>query len=303
MPNYYNPTIRDLVASFVGISKDGENHRYSGEPKISDMTQSHIQGAGPWKNYLVLAHNDNTDEHGYIMVVNRDSQKLKYKFRTPNYNHPGGCQVIGDFMIVAIENGDYSKSRLRFYDLSAMSDSTHPTLLETPNIYNGHGAGSAGITNYQDSVLQYYVIASVDDDKLTTYRSNGGVPLGDPTLTFTKGADRQDLADSYSSVGLVTDERQDLWLLGFRSKGTPNESMPTSYADYVDLYQIDRATLLAGPRLKTRHMYTHGDPRGVGGVHFRWAGALQVRSNTELEFYAMQRNFVGGETHSNTFKE
>jgi len=86
-------------------------------------------------------------------------------------------------------------------------------------------------------------------------------------------------------------------MVGFRTHdpGIGNE-------DYVDLYQIDVQKRIVSQVIARRHMYSkHGGIIGIDGVHFRWGAGLQIVSDTSLNFFATQRNFVGNNFYTNTF--
>jgi hypothetical protein len=54
--------------------------------------------------------------------------------------------------------------------------------------------------------------------------------------------------------------------------------------------------------MPSRHFYTkYGGVVGLAGVHFRWGSGLQILSDSSLNFFATQRNFVGGRFYTNTF--
>ena len=40
---------------------------------------------------------------------------------------------------------------------------------------------------------------------------------------------------------------------------------------------------------------------GIFGVHFRWGAGLFIRSSSEIDLFATQRNFAGGDFAFNVF--
>lgn len=299
-PNPYNPKVPDVPAAFNAVSKNGVKHSYSGEPGVPNMVESHVQGVAPYRNYFVLTHNNKGYSKGYMLVINRTSQKLVEKFDTPraHYNHPGGCQRIGSYLAVALENSNASDSYIYFYDLTGMSDSTRPTLLPYALHRKDKGAGGVGITNFTDAAgAERYALAVYDNGKLDLYQSNP-VTLDDPGIQFTLIGSTDKADGGYSEVCLVTDTNQQLYMVGFAT-----HDLGGSNKDYADLYSVE-PDLTTVKKLKARHMYTkHGGVVGMAGVHFRWGAGMQVRSDLSLEFFATQRNFVGNKFYSNTFRK
>ncbi len=301
-PDPYRPRVPDVPAAFNAVSKDGVRHTYKGEPWVPNMVESHVQGVAPCREYLFLTHNNKGYSRGYIIIINRDRKKMVQKFDTPDehFNHPGGCQTIGSYVAVAVENSGYSESYIHFYDLSGMTDTTQPALL-TYNLHSTKsGCGGVGITNYTEAAgAERYLLAAYDNGKLDVYQSNP-VPLSDPNLQFTQVGVTIKLPESgYSEVCLVTQADQSIYLAGFRTDdlGLKNE-------DWADLYSITVSSTVSAKRLKSRHMYSkHGGVVGAAGVHFRYGAGLQVRSDLSLEFFATQRNFAGGEISTNTFRK
>jgi hypothetical protein len=300
MSTPYNPKVPDVPSAFGAVSKNGVRHSYSGEPWVANMAESHVQGVAPYSNYFVLTHNNKGYSKGLMLVINRTSQKLVQEFDTPeeHYNHPGGCQRIGSYLAVALENSEATDSYIHFYDLSVMSDSKRPMLLSYRIHRPGRGAGGVGITNFTDAAgAERYVLAVVDKGTLELYQSNPRT-LGDPAIDFTLVGRTEKADGGYSEVCLVTDVNQQLYMVGFAT-----HDLGGSNEDYADLYSV-APDLTTVTKLKARHMYTeHGVLVGMDGVHFRWGAGLQVRNDLSLEFFATQRNFVGGKFYSNTFRK
>jgi hypothetical protein len=302
--NPYNPSVTDVQSAFAGLPADGEDHTYNGS-WAGNPFLSHVQGVAAYKHYLILTHNNRGFSRGDICVVDRDKQDLMYKFETPDehFNHPGGCQQIGDFLAVAIENSDYAASRIHFYDLSVMTDTKRPQILPNRIVREHHGAGGVGITNFRDeSGVEKYVLVTYDNGTVDFYQSNG-YPLGHPSLDFAKQELQDKMAiEDYSEICLVTEmnlaQQQRLYLMGFRTDlGIINAK------DYAHLYQLDQSNGIfsISQRINERHLYTHYRGFPWVGVHFRYGAGLQIRSDRTMEIYATQRNF-DGTMQINTFR-
>jgi hypothetical protein len=294
--NTQNTKLQDVVVAFDNTNTDGTLHQFDGEPWVATMAESHVQGLARYGNYILLSHNNKGYSLGFICALNVTSKKLAYTFDTPDahYNHPGGMQVIGDFLVVGVESSDYSKSYLHFYDLSSMTDTVHPAFVPF-NMARNAGAGAVGITSYTDNQVEYYLLAVYDNGHMDFYKSNGN-PISNPDFKDIWFSTTVATTD-YSSINLLTDVNQDIWMVGFRTR-----DLATSKDDYVDLYRIDPQTRQVSSRTTRRHMVTkYGGIEGMDGVHFRWGAGLQIISDDSLTFFATQRNFVGNNFYTNTF--
>ncbi|WP_310409965.1 hypothetical protein, partial [Chamaesiphon sp. OTE_8_metabat_110] len=279
-------------------SETGTLFEFNGEPWIPNMVESHVQGVARYGNYLLLSHNNKGYSHGFIIVLNVESMKMVHKICTPDehYNHPGGMQVIGDYLMVPVENSSYSQSLIHFYDLSMMTDS-EPPKNETFGITREFdGAGAAGITNYTDSETEYYLLAAYNNGAIDFYKSNGNPISNDPgfqEILFSATIS----CETYDSICLLTDVNQQIYMIGFRTY-----NLGGSNEDYADLYEIDLQKKCVSQVIPSRHFYTeHGGFIGLAGVHFRWGAGLKIVNDSSLNFLATQRNFVGDLFYTNTF--
>lgn len=299
----YNQKIQNVLNAFKAIDKDGNVHNYSGEPWVANIVESHVQGVAMYGNYCMLTYNNKGYSKGFVMAVNTNSNSLVLDFDTPDehYNHPGGIQAIGDFLLVPVENSGADDSYLHFYNMSGMNDNTQPTLLAYSKHRNGNGAGAAGITNFTGSDgVEYYLMCAYDNGATDFYLSNG-LPLSDAGIVFQKVASHKFDESGYSSTCLLTDTSNNIYMIGFRVSGS------VSYDDYADLYQISMNdnTPTGATKLDSRHFYTdHGKGvSGIAGVHFRWGAGVSNLTSTTFNLLATQRNFVGNNLTINVFNQ
>ncbi len=286
MTNLWNPRLPGVETAFQLVNKDGHKYEYSGEPWVPNMVESHIQGVAPYSKFLVMTHNNKGYSKGYILVIDTDTGKLVCKMDSPDadYNHPGGCQTIGDFLVVAVENSSYSESFTHFIQPDSAERRQGPTVLPCNIKRPYQGAGGAGISNFTQDGVEYYILAVYDNGK----------PLTDLEISFSL-VHQACTKDGFSEVCLLTQEDGQIFLAGFRSSGS-------AYEDWADLYLYDPIPLTL-ECVASRHRYTkHGGVVGISGVHFRWGAGLGIVNGTQLNFFATQRNFVGGHTYTNTFR-
>jgi hypothetical protein len=131
----WNPRVTDVKSAFLKVKKDGVIDKYF-RNEVSFISDRHFQGMARYRHYDILTH-DGTFQ-GYIVRADRSARKLvKKTIDVPNdneRNHPDGCQVIGDYMVMGLENYSYFAGKgkdgvVRFYWLGCMTDETPPELL------------------------------------------------------------------------------------------------------------------------------------------------------------------------------
>lgn len=303
MANAYNAKLPNVETAFDNVPTDGVNHKFSGDPHVADMAESHVQGIAAYGDFFLLTHNNKGYSRGMILIIDRDSKKLVQNFPTSddNYNHPGGCQVIGDFVAVSLENSSHDKSFIRFYDLSEMTDATQPALLDLEIVRPNNGAGGVGITNVTDVVngeqIERYVLLTYDNGTIDIYRSNA-LPLGNADCQFEiVQSDFLIKETGYAEICLVTDTDNNIFMVGFRT-----DNLGGSNDDYADLYTVSLDPPGISDAIVQSHKKTqYGGVKGMDGVHFRWGAGLQIRADGQIELFATQRNFVGNLWYANTF--
>lgn len=297
--NAENPKLADVPQAFEAVNKDGEKHMYYGVVDLLNVFESHVQGIAAYYNYVVLTHNNKGRSKGLIIIVNKNTKKLVNIFDTPDehFNHPGGCQAIGDYLVVPVENSDHSESFIHFYDLSGMNDNTKPELMNYVIQRYKHGAGGAGITNYTyqsgESAYERYVLAVYDNGRIDFYLSNDEPFLG-KDFEFSRVFDIKIAETDLSEICLLADSNNKLYMVGFRLDDND---------DFAYLYGINLEAQQVSPIGKPRHMYTHkgGGLPGHFGVHFRWGAGLDINADG-LRFRATQKLFAYGFFLTNSFQ-
>lgn len=301
MSNIYNPKIDDVPSAFNMIGKNGEKKYISGLPLGLEVIQSHIQGISSSKEYIILSHNNHKSEKGIICVVNDNSKEMVYYFDTPaeGFNHPGGMQTIGDYLVVPIEMADETpKSCIYFLDMSRMTDTVQPSFLPFYIERNSGKAGAVGITNFTaDDGTEKYILLVYDNGKIDVYLSGSGASIMMPDFKDILFSTKMTQSD-YSSICLLTDVNNNIYVVGFRTK-----DMGLNNEDHADLFKIDLTSQTISSCIQDRHMVTSHGGISVGalGVHFRYGAGIRIISNEQLQIYATQRNILLGECTINIF--
>ena len=288
---YENPKLNNAKEAFSAIPNKGQSKCMEGPGDILVSAKNHIQGIAAHldttnRTKYFITHSTNKD-HGKIYIFDAGSTKYIEEVNTDDgYNHPGGCQVIGDFLIVGLENENNNKSKIKFYKIKNQKKDGLE-LLPFDIIQNDRGCGAAGITAYEENGQTRYVLAAYDNGRTTIYRSNTK-KLDDPQLSFEKVINLKFKQKDYSSLCLFTDINNNIYSAGFRSEMIDLEVEKIPSDDYVDLYHLNFKDSQFS-KIDSEHMYTEHF-LGPLGVHFRYGGGLRIKSSNELELYATQRN-------------
>lgn len=305
MGKVYNPKLQDVPAAFDSITRQGKLRTLHGvlpgdDNDVVDLIGTHVQGIAHTQDDIFLSYNRvPTAPTGLLAVVSKKTGWVVHWIYTPQesagYQHPGGMQIIGDYLMVPIENWQHNQSYIHFYDLSSMTDKVPPQPLAY-SLRRHNGSGAAGITNYTSGGTEYYLMVAYDNGKLYFYRSNG-LTLADEAFALSLLFTTEVSQGGYSSLCLVTDKNNGVYMIGFWT-----EAADSAPVDYMDLYSVDIGNQRVSDVLKSRHMITqYGDIVGPAGVHFRFGAGLRILSDTALKAYATQRNFVSGALASNGF--
>jgi hypothetical protein len=305
-----NKKIDNVEKQFDSISITGSKLNLKASGPNVNLAESHVQGVAIYMNYYIASHNDKGYSKGIYMILDG---KNSYQLETydEHFNHPGGIQIIGDYLIAAVENSDHDAAHIRLYDMSKMCLNTDPKIypeiekefdLYTPS----RGAGAVGITSYERENKEYFLLCTFDSAHLYFYHQE--IPSGKtlPQIKFTHSPVVQKVPNysqsSYTSLTLLTDISGIVYLIGLRVEGEES-----SYKDIADLYRLDTEKLSKGESnvaklIRSRQLKTvHGSIIGIDGIHFRWGSGVKICSSHNLKLLATQRNFTGGELDINIF--
>ncbi|HEX2027582.1 MAG TPA: PKD domain-containing protein, partial [Nitriliruptorales bacterium] len=244
----------------------------------------------------------------------------------PNYAHPGGMQVIGDVLVLAMEAPYDEALPDNLFMFIDVSDPEKPSLLsqwEPPEPGGEFSAGLAGITAIRTSdgdCCRYVMVATGKANKdVRFFRSlptepDGSTDLHSPglaweeTARFSEGEIEDCLGtvegpfgpiqidwhtgggDAHQSLNLVRQGNLDgpLYMIGAR-----NDTPLPSGEDRMDLYRI---TLDAGgvppecfiELLQNRHFQSHPYMGGGDSANFAAASGVYLSPAGELIVYAAE---------------
>jgi hypothetical protein len=246
----------------------------------------HLQGIQYYSNargkYLVLSGSSDSVAY-YVMVDIKLGRVVRYnQIGNAPYDHAGGFQCIGDFLVVGTEdNAAKDASKIVFYDLSnpGQSDVVPVYTLSRGGQFKSKTAGALGITHYKAHHLM--AVVSWDAATIDFYQSNGK-PMHDkdfemklaytwfPTKENKFGWLNQNWG-SYQGISLFTGAGEKLYLFAFSLNGFRNE---------IDLFEvIESADTYSLKKIATRHFR-------AGKNSFRYGAGMQISGNGELYMYS-----------------
>ena len=328
--------LNNVRESFDHIVATGVIKRWPGVldsgSKLSDKWKvSHIQGFSSYteQNLQVFSHSLEGD-CGYLIFSKYPSDFTQISTYDKGFNHPGGIQAIGDYLLVPCEKiNDENKSYIRLYDMSPLKSGQTPKPCEQFCIYrDDRKATAAGITKYADLYGNWFLIVICNWGTCDFYKAKANKDLPDCNFIHVASIDMSSTWDpdkrgyDVQCLNLVTqnktapsDNAEQIFMTAFATKLIGTELTGT-YEDHAvlisiipeieevikpyekDVYNGIKCSFICDKHLETRHNATPG----TLGVHFRYGAALEVKDD-KLVLYATGRNFTGGDVLCNFFDD
>jgi hypothetical protein len=272
-------------------------------PSPSAFAQAHFQGMARYANYYLLTHStaESTGGPGQIFLLDRVRQRevMRFNLPEPSRPHPGGCQVIGDYLAVELEPyTDESKNPpiLRFYWLGSMSDKREPLLLPAAITIPGalRGASAIAITSVGAPPNAYVIALRTGNGatffKITDYLlDDPDLKLGEPieikTDFWVESAKEKHGPDN---MNLFTDLEGNLFLLNLGGQGIVEDAIAWDWADLYKVHLEESKLEL----LKSKKINTSALLNGFQGVHFRYGAGAFVETNSKMTLYGCARNIL-----------
>lgn len=287
--------LADVRDKFAALPVNGIQTNLAGFPGSYDPTVNHIQGYAQYDSagnirYSILTHSVGTASYAHIVAGPKTGgDKWGFKTYLQDWRHPGGIQVIGDYLLVPSEQD--TSAHIALYDLRSLAVK-ELRRVETFDLAVNHKAGALGITSFEDANgIGYYVliVAHLDGGNTVYHVYRALAAAGIENAQFSEvGSFAFD--KDFQGFGLVTEETtNDIYLVGLWS---PTEG--ATFADYAYLYQLNTETWTIGEELDQIHMVSVGGAAGMMGVHFRYGANVYVADDGTLTLSATERNSVLG---------
>ncbi len=285
----------DVKNKFAALPIDGVQSNLEGFPGSYDPTVNHIQGYAQYDScdhtrYSILTHSVGTAPYAHIVAGPKTgSDKWGFKTYLQNWRHPGGVQVMGDYLLVPSEQD--ASAHIALYDLRSLAVK-ELRRVETFDLAVSHKAGALGITSYEDkNGIEYYVmiVAHLDGENTVYHVYRALASNGIENARFSEVGSFESDKD-FQGFGLITEDgTNDIYMIGLWS---PSEGV--TFADYAYLYQLNTETWTIGEALQQIHMVSVGGMAGMMGVHFRYGANVYVADDGTLTLSATERNSVLG---------
>lgn len=294
-----NLKINDVRKAFAAIPPVGRCINFAGRVEANNGAYTHIQGLAPYRTYHLLTHSDQGVCSGRLLVLDRtpgNEQLLGEPIPLPNLchtvkglDHPGGCQIIGDCLVIPVENRQRN-SYITFFDLS---DVTKPREIVAARKLRDRKTGAVGITNYSRDGKTCWVLCAYDNGRADFYDSDDQKFPG----TFSHSFEKEFDIDDHQSIFLVTEVNDRIFAIGLNYSLNPLDAgdRATLYAVDLQAKTVDRVARL---KLKTTGVdgkVLAADTREAASKsHVRWGGGLEIISATELALYCTEKHYDSG---------
>ena len=288
--------------------------------------RSHLQGYGIYRtenygDYHIWSHSHVNGNRGYLYIISGRNSNDTYSIAFPEvvrkeqdfnsnkymkdayFNHPGGLQIIGDYLLVAVQatadNNFGDNGIVYIVDLSSLKRGVAPTTANVKELLGVKGTGtmSVGVTDIKaelgNSVGKkgnYLIALSGDNGSLALYMSNKAGNIWDTAGTYEEVRHFNGDLD-YNGIGLFSDTAGDVFMIGFDDRGITGLT-PT---DYVELYRLtdNKGTTLSTRvnKIEEKHLTTrHTSTVSMNGVHCLWAAGIDVYQDGTLVLFLTERN-------------
>jgi len=264
------------------------DHLFFDNPDFKVYSRNgHLQGIQYYSNargkYLVLSGSSDSVAY-YVMVDIKLGKVVRYNQigNTP-YDHAGGFQCIGDFLVVGIEdNAAKDASKIAFYDLSnpGQSDVAPVYTLARGSQFKSKTAGALGITHYKERHLM--AVVSWDAATIDFYQSNGK-SMSDKDfemkLAYTWFPTKENKEGwlnpgwgSYQGISLFTGEGNQLYLFAFSLNNLRSEIA------LFEVHELEDGSYTL-KKMDTRRFHAYKNS-------FRYGTGMQISENGELYMYS-----------------
>ncbi len=173
-----NTKVADVLSAFEAQGDDASVIEFT----IEDWTipsGGHLQGiqrTHTAKPYFIIS--GSSDHEAYFIVVGKvtDGYGIVQKkiISCDPYRHAGGIQIIGDCLVVGVEdNSKRNKSRVCFFDIKDPEKAIGDPIITIPREGEEKLATAGAVAIVKRPADHLVIVGSWDSDTLDFYRSNG----------------------------------------------------------------------------------------------------------------------------------
>ncbi|MGK5557364.1 sialidase family protein [Actinomadura kijaniata] len=280
-PDPWGFPVRGVPDALARIRETGE-YRVTLFDNFTSSVPNHLQSMARYRDRYVLPRSAPAGRPGWVHLTPLDLEgPLPYSFPMPenDLDHPGGCQVLGDYLVLAAENAD--RGVVLCYDLRPTASGALPIQVGAP-IKAPKRAGAAGLTTIGTGADRRYLLGIYDDGEVTFLESTRA-PLWSPDCRFTERFRAGTGSPGPDSMALLTDTSGAVHLLSLTSTGNVG-----SYADVLYRYDVD----LTARTLTKKQEYPKTTVSGgtTAWLHFRFGAGVYLSAPDRIELLCSQRN-------------
>ncbi len=304
--NDKNPTNTDIPTAFQNVAVERTKITFNNPDFKIRGEGGHLQGVQYYTNgiteYMIVS--GSSDSTSYYAMIDIATQKVVryHEMTTTPLDHAGGIQVIGDFLVVGVEdNLDKNSSKILFFDISkpGVSDLAPALTIDRSGEFKTKTAGAVGITHFDTQHL--LAVATWDAATIDFYWSNAK-PLSDPACRFeliqtwtpTKG-EKDDWIDkwwrSYQGINLFTGADGKMYMFAFF------KSKDGNFADLFEISFSNETKKFTLKKTASKQFFV------ADGNHFRNGGGVRLVGTDELHVYSIPSNIKKKKTVIDWYKK
>jgi hypothetical protein len=324
-----NLQMNDVQAAFAALPAQATRQYYECPTLPTDaagLLESHFKGVARFGNKLIFTHTNLdpfcSNKNGKYLIGDiirsGDQGQIDQVGDTahPGWCHPCAAQACGSFMAMGIQqaaSGSGSKiSEIQIYDLRNCLDGEPITLLGTIQRPDD-GINGVGMTK-EAGPDGRYIVAGVNGNALTVYRSTTSSLLPWGTSRFVEVLQVPDFPDSGAGLALITQTDGAIFLISMNADDDGTNSLITLYK--LDLDSVPSACFILAQKAMLvpgmsesltdleRYLENSDPPwgavlsallklgNGMLNSSFRWGKGLSITSSTSMEIYATDRNVL-----------
>jgi len=288
-----NIKIKDVLSAFEAHDEEATVMEFTMEG-WSIPSGGHLQGIQrTYTRRPCFIISGSSDHEAYFIVVGKtvDGYEIiqKKTISYDPYRHAGGIQIIGDYLVVGVEdNSKKNKSRVCFFHIRNPEKPMGDPIITIPREGEEKLATAGAVAIVKRPADHLLMVGSWDSDTLDFYKSNG-IALGKPGCEFTfwqtwnkDDACRDDWSDhawgNYQNLNLISDRNDCLFLIGYYCD--------EKQGDYADLYSLD----LSNPVPEMIRKESRKHLKCIRGASFQYGGGIYINNERSLISYACERN-------------
>ncbi|MEQ9859659.1 hypothetical protein OI450_06515 [Pectobacterium cacticida] len=294
--------ITNVIAAFDKIKTTPEVRRIAGFNTKWKTDAYHMQGMARHDNYYFFTHNDIGNDGALIYVadITKNDYNNTIKTNTGRFNHPGGCQIVDNYLITASQEhtfltSKYEDTQLALFDISDPSRSRKKVLWENEKI----SCMAAAMTRIQDNQNNtiYFVMAYESGTKFHFFSCHipGTIDKSSIQKITLKSPDSfkgyaAQEGKNIQNFNLISDNENRIYMVEFATSGSDNYL-------YLSLIEWDGATnqsIMVSTPLSYKKLSMQEN------ASFDYGAGLYC-NNEKISVFACGRNSVNGMLIVNEF--